>query len=250
MTTDLFPSVVETDRLRLVATSPASVDVHEAYRIAAHDEGIDEVARYVPWEPHDHPKETLEFLRREAEAHGAGESANYAIRVREDGGDGTGASVDEEARDVGGGDRAAGGDDEDDGDGGIGTDDPLLAGFCGLTVDWDRRRGELGIWLRERFWGRGYSGERALALLDLAFEVLDLEVVAIPVHVDNENSRRAVARYVDRVGGRRAGPFRHAAVHADGTVVDRVRFSVGRDDYLDADVEPGVSFRWDDAPGE
>jgi len=50
-----------------------------------------------------------------------------------------------------------------------------IAGFGGFSVDWEKRTAVLGTWLRKRFWGRGYSGERAAALVEVAFENLDLD---------------------------------------------------------------------------
>lgn len=220
----LFPETVETDRLRLRRLSADLLDPLSAYDVYAptRSETIAAETESLSFDPHRTPKATADFLADAAEKWESGEGAVYAVLP----------------------------DDDPDAYDGPAVEGRPYAGTTGLHLEWDRQVGGFGIHLRKPFWGRGYSGERAAALLDLAFDVLDLEVVAIPVHVDNENSRRAVARYVDRVGGRRAGPFRHAAVHADGTVVDRVRFSVGRDEYSDAAVKPGVSFRWDDAAGE
>jgi len=91
--------------------------------------------------PHETKKETLEFLERGRERWEDNEAASYVIRPREG---------------------------EDDGAGEI-------AGFGGFSVDWEKRTAVLGTWLRKRFWGRGYSGERAAALVEVAFENLDLD---------------------------------------------------------------------------
>jgi ribosomal-protein-alanine N-acetyltransferase len=50
-----------------------------------------------------------------------------------------------------------------------------------LSIDWDRRVGTLGTWLRKSYWGRGYSSERAAALIELVFEQLDLEIIEAEV---------------------------------------------------------------------
>jgi len=194
--TGLFPRTIETDRLRLEPRTPEHVDVHAAYRICSADDGIGEVTEYVTWDPHDHPKETHEFLERGRKKREENGTAAYAIRPRE-GEDGAGA----------------------------------LAGFAGLSVDWDTRRGDLGIWLRKRFWGRGYAGERAAALFELAFDRLDLEVVRVTHDPENEQSRRAIEKYVDRFGGRREGTFRNFLAYADGTVHDQVSYSVTADEW-------------------
>jgi len=99
-----------------------------------------------------------------------------------------------------------------------------------LILRWDRDLALPAIWLRKPFWGRGYSGERADALLGVAFDRLDLGMVAIPVHRDNGKSRRAVERYVDRHGGRYEGLLRHHSGRYDEPV-DHHRFSIAREEY-------------------
>ena len=207
----MFPVAVETDRLRLERAAPDAVDVRELYRVASGDDGIDEVTRYVSWDPHETPKETRDFLRACESGWNDAESAQYVVRPR-DGEDGAGE----------------------------------IAGTTGLTLRWDRRLAEPGIWLRRRFWGRGYSGERAGALLALAFGPLDLEVVAVHHHPDNDESRRAVERYVDRFGGRREGRLRNARRFGDAPV-DLVRYTVSRTEWREATADggPDARFVWE-----
>lgn len=194
MPSELFPDRIETDRLVLEAAGPDTVDVHELYEICS-GEDAERVTEYVTWEPHAHPKQTLEFLEFAADQHASGESAQYAIRPRE-------------------GEEGAG----------------EFAGMCGLTVDWDRNLAEPGIWLRPEFWGRGYSGERARALARLAFDRLDLDCVAVEVLDGNERSRSAVDSYVEALGGHYEGHLRHAKAWADGPV-DLHRWSITAAEY-------------------
>lgn len=210
----MFPERIETERLQFEPRTPEHVDYLEVYEHCSAGEEMEEVTEYVPWNPHQHPKETREFLERGAEMRADGDAADYAIRPR-------------------------------DGEPGAGE----FAGFSGLRIEWDLRRGELGIWLRKRFWGRGYSGERAAALLDLAFDRLDLEVVRVTHHPDNENSRRAVQRYVERFGGRREGRIRNVIAYADGTVHDQIGYSISQPEWKEAvdemDDPPTVRYDWD-----
>jgi RimJ/RimL family protein N-acetyltransferase len=203
---DLFPERIVTDRLELTAAGPDAVDIHELYRICSADDGIEAVTEYVTWEPHPHPRQTEEFLELAAEQRANGEVAHYVVRPR----------------------------DSEDGAG-------EFAGASGLTVDWDQRLAEPGIWLRRRFWGRGYSGERAAALLQLAFDRLDLDCVAIPVHEENEKSRRAVETYVERFGGRYEGLLRNVDAWTEGPV-NLHRFSVTAEEYAASDPERAATF--------
>ena len=195
----MFPETIETDRLRLAPRWPERVDLDDCYRICSSDPGIDEVTEYVTWDPHETKKETLEFLERGRERWDDDEAADYVIRPRE-GEDGAGE----------------------------------IAGFGGLSVDWEKRTAVLGTWLRKRFWGRGYSGERAAALVEVAFADLDLDLVAVSHLPENEQSRRAIEKYVDRLGGRREGLLRNNITFADGSVHDEVRYSIAHEEWRDA----------------
>ncbi len=200
----MFPERIETERLELTPCRPDEVDLDRCYRICSSDPGIEEVTRYVHWSPHDTKMETREFLEQARDRREAGEAAEYVIRPRE--GE-PGASE--------------------------------FAGLCGLECDWDRRTAEIGTWLRRRFWGRGYSAERAAALLEVAFTDLDLDLVVIAIHADNDASRRAVEGYVDRFDGRREGRLRNHLQFFDGSVHDAIRYTISHREWEES-VEGGA----------
>lgn len=190
----LFPKRIETDRLAFERLRRANLDLLEFYRLCSADD-MAEVTRYMPWEPHETPKETAEFVDRSENQWDEGAAATYLLRPR--------------------------GTEEGSGE---------IAGVGALECDWDRRTGDLGVWLRKRFWGRGYSGERATALIELAFERLDLELVAVTHHVDNEKSQAAIEEYVAAHGGRREGRLRNWVPYGD-EVADEVRYTISREEY-------------------
>ncbi|WP_435196140.1 GNAT family N-acetyltransferase [Natronomonas sp. EA1] len=193
----MFPESIETPRLRLERLSRDSVDVFDCYERRSHHElGIEAVTEYLPWDPHETVKETHDYISDLESQWDDGTRAEYVIRPK-DGASGTGEII----------------------------------GSGGLIVDWEKRLGKPAIWLRKPYWGHGYSGERADAMLELAFDRLDLELVAVPVQDGNDRSRRAVERYVERHGGQYEGLFRHSAVRPDGTVIDHHRYSVTREAY-------------------
>jgi len=195
----MFPETIATERLRLRPRRPAEVDLREVYEICSADPDIEEVTEYVTWSPHETIKETREFLALGKSKWEEREAAGYVLRPRE-GEDGAGE----------------------------------IAGFAGVSVDWDKRTGILGVWLRKRFWGRGYSGERAAALCELAFDRLDLDVVAVSHLPDNEQSKRAIEKYVDRLGGHREGRLRNGLTEQDGTVHDEVRYTISQAEWREA----------------
>lgn len=192
---DLFPARLETSRLVLEALATDTVDPLTYYRHVS-GESASEVTAHLPWDPHEHPKETLETIREAENARQTGEHARYVIRPKE-------------------GEEGAG----------------EFAGTTGIYPKWDRKTATFAIWLRPKFWGRGYSGERAAAMIELAFDRLDLELVAVS-HMDgNDRSRQAVERYVERFGGQHEGLLRNWQVNDDGSIVDMHRYTITREQY-------------------
>ncbi|MFC4447961.1 GNAT family N-acetyltransferase [Halorussus aquaticus] len=195
----MFLERIETERLELTPLTPENVDVLEFYRcVSRRNPNIGEITEYLSWDPHEMPKETAEFLESRTEARSAGEDAAYVIRPKE-GEDGAGE----------------------------------IAGATELHADWERLTAVLGTWLRKPFWGRGYSGERAAALMRVAFERLDLEVVAVTHHADNDKSRRAIEKYVAAHGGQHEGLLRNAGLAPDGPVGVH-RYTVTREQWNEA----------------
>ncbi|NKE37421.1 GNAT family N-acetyltransferase [Natronococcus sp. JC468] len=186
----LFPMEMESDRLRYERVHPDGFDAYELYEhVRAGAPHVDELTEYMTWDPHEHPKEAFDWVERCGEEFDDGSAANYLVRPTE-------------------GDRAG-----------------ELAGTAGIYPDWDRRIAVFGTWFRKPFWGRGYSGERAARMLELAFDRLDLEVVAVAHDPDNEQSRRAIEKYVERFGGHTEGRIRNDIV-IDDEPRDSIRYSI------------------------
>lgn len=191
----LFPVEMESERLRYERLHPDDFDPYELYDHAREDApAIDEITEYVTWDPYESPKEAFDWVDTCGEQFDADEEATYVVRPKE-------------------GDRAG-----------------ELAGLAGLHPHWEQRLAIMGVWFRKPFWGRGYSSERADRMLELAFERLDLGVVAVTHDPENENSRRAIERYVDRFGGRKEGEIRNDIV-IGGEPRDSVRYSISREEW-------------------
>lgn len=194
----MFPECIETDRLILEQlTMDHLFELYKYKKTSA--PGIEKITRYVTWSPDRSLNETREFIEHQDEQWNDGEGATYLIRL---------------------------GETEDD----TGT----FAGIASLSIDWNCRTATFGTWLRKEYWGRGYSGERAGALLDLAFNRLDLEIVLVGHHPDNERSERAVQKYVEAHGGRREGHLRNNTAFNDGSVHDEIRYSIHHEEYQEA----------------
>jgi len=212
--TDLFPRVVRTERLRFERFRPELVDALDEgrlYHYYGHEEGIEDATAMMTWEPHAHRKETADTLGMLASADG---EAVYALFPR-----------DELDVDPDGVDPSA-------------LDADAFAGTAGLHPDWERRVAGFGMWLRKPYWGRGYSGERADAFVAVAFDRLDVDAVVVETYPENERSRRAIEKYVDRWGGSFQGTFRRFKA-VDGPQ-DVRRYAIDRGDYDAAAVDPGL----------
>ncbi len=69
--------------------------------------------------------------------------------------------------------------------------DGRLAGSCGLPrLSWERRRFEIGYWVRTSLVGNGYVSECVAQLTRLCFERFDARRVEICASADNLRSRR------------------------------------------------------------
>ncbi len=163
----LFPENIETTSLSFEPLSRDNIDVLELYGLLGKGETIEAETRYLNWSAYDSPYQTKQFLEKTEEHWQEGTKASYILRSRE----------------------------QDDG----------VVGFTTLSIEWGRRLGEFGIFLRKPFWGRGYSQQRARAMIYLAFDQLDLEVIEVSCSIDNDRAKRAIEKYVDEFGGEYVG---------------------------------------------
>jgi ribosomal-protein-alanine N-acetyltransferase len=203
---DLFPDEVVTERLRLERESVEDGDLRERYASMSSDAMDESEVAYVPIAPFEHLQAVREFVAQREDRTESGDAGTYVVRPRE-GEDGAG--------------------------------DP--AGEAELFAVWQRQAAFMTFGLRKRFWGRGYSGERAAALLRLAFERLDLEVVFVSHLVANENSKRAIEKYVERFDGRREGRLRNQYV-LDDEPRDVVQYSISRTAFEASGERPDCEF--------
>jgi RimJ/RimL family protein N-acetyltransferase len=85
----------------------------------------------------------------------------------------------------------------------------------------------IGYWLAQASTGQGFATETVLALVRVAFEVENLELVEIQCAADNERSA-LVAR---RAGFTHDGTLRARLRSEDGTRTDRASFSILKAEY-------------------
>jgi RimJ/RimL family protein N-acetyltransferase len=94
--------------------------------------------------------------------------------------------------------------------------DQAFIGWCGLT-QWNPayRSASLGYCLEEAAWGHGYATEAAHALLQWAFDTLDLN----RVQAETDTRNQASARVLEKLGFVREGTLREDCV-VNGDVSD------------------------------
>jgi RimJ/RimL family protein N-acetyltransferase len=109
----------------------------------------------------------------------------------------------------------------------ISLEDGTLIGVCGLKRDGRGKRGnapEIGYWLGVPFWGQGYATEAARALVDHAFEDLELERLEADARVSNPASRRVL----EKCGFQWEGvALRRVRAIGSSTPIDRFRLDRG-----------------------
>ncbi|WP_435333553.1 GNAT family N-acetyltransferase [Haloarchaeobius sp. TZWWS8] len=225
---NLLPASFETERLRYERLDTDAVDVFDLYEVMG-DADFELVARHISKKRHHTPKDTWDYLRESEEKWEEAERANWAMFPKAGEPDGEG-------------DDGLGGDDDDFAAG-------EFAGVASLIPLWDQRTARLGIWLRKPFWGRGYSGERADALVELAFDRLDLELVAAAHTTENEGSKRAIEKYVETWGGQYDGVLRNW-ITLDGEPRDLHRYTITREQYEESDVDTGLQVHEELSVGE
>ncbi len=114
--------------------------------------------------------------------------------------------------------------------------DGAFIGWCGLTR-WNRdhRSASMGYCLDDGAWGMGYATEAARALLQWAFQTLELN----RVQAETDTRNAASARVLEKLGFVREGTLREDCV-ANGEVSDSWVYGLLRREWLPSS-RPGPS---------
>ncbi|KAJ5066671.1 putative gnat family [Anaeramoeba ignava] len=96
-----------------------------------------------------------------------------------------------------------------------------LIGIIGLIFEPENKMAEIGYWIGSPYWGNGYATEAAKALIDFAFNHLDVNKVHGKVYSHNNAS----ARVLEKVGMVREGFRKKHALHGD-EYFDLIEFGI------------------------
>jgi RimJ/RimL family protein N-acetyltransferase len=193
----LFSPQLETDRLVLQRFCRGNIDSRHLYALETEEKRTAGVYEHVPQSPYETVKDAYDELDRIETRWEEGEGARYIVRL-------------DSSRDE--------------------TEE--FVGIADLHCEWGRRTGYLGFILHRPFWGRGYASECAETLLALAFDRLDLDLIALQHQDRNDRSRRAVERIVDRFGGQHDCLLRNWTP-MDDHIADEHRYTISCEQYLE-----------------
>lgn len=196
----MFPIVFETDRLRFERLCEANLPPDEYYEVcSANRSTIDDETRYLPWDPVQTMEEAASRLKDFEASWEERDRPEWIIKPKTEP-----------------------------------TETESIAGTTGIICRWEQDLAVPTIWLKKSYWGNGYSGERADALLKIIFDQLDMEMTAILIHSENQKSYRAVEKYVERHGGRYEGVLRNHGGRYDEPI-DHHRFTISHSEYQNTD---------------
>ena len=105
------------------------------------------------------------------------------------------------------------------------TEQGSLVGAINLRLEADHYRGELGYWIGQPFWGRGYGTEAVRAVIEYGFETLALNRV-VARHL---RRNPASGRVMQKAGMRREGEQRQH-IHKNGRFEDLEYYGIVRGD--------------------
>lgn len=188
----MYPNRIETERLCLEPVHE-QMNPKELYRYCGEENGnIDDLTRHISWDKHPSVLKSVKVLSNMRNDWFEGEAAHYQISYK--------------------------------------NDDEFI-GLGSLDIDHSRNRAEIGVWLRKKFWGNKISKERALALSEVGFNLLDLSSIIVIVSEKNEKSQKAVSKYMSKLGGEKCGKIPDGHLFESGDVTDSVIYSVTSEQF-------------------
>ncbi len=90
----------------------------------------------------------------------------------------------------------------------------LIGSISLMNVEQENKRAELGIWIKEEYWGKGYGTEAEKLMTKYGFEELNLNSIHARAYSFNERSQRAIKSIGFKENGKqRAALYRHGDYH-------------------------------------
>ncbi len=104
-----------------------------------------------------------------------------------------------------------------------------VIGGCGIDgINKSQGTAEVGYWLGEKYWRRGYGSEALDAMLKFTFNSLKLRRVSAPIFAGNPSSGKLLEKY----GFKKEGLKRKSAVcKANGKIRDEVVYGLLKEEW-------------------
>jgi len=100
-------------------------------------------------------------------------------------------------------------------------------GFTILDFDEQRKKAELGYFIHEKYWGIGYTSEAVKAVIQYAFDTLDLHKLVTGCNAENLNSEKIMLKH----GFQKEAHLRQHVFH-EGLWKDRVEYGMLKKDWM------------------
>ncbi|RQP08877.1 MAG: N-acetyltransferase, partial [Chryseobacterium sp.] len=100
-------------------------------------------------------------------------------------------------------------------------DDHKFVGGIGLHLDRQNNKAELGYWIAEPFWNRGYATEAAEAVLKFGFDTLKLNKIFATHFLHNPSS----GRIMQKIGMKKEAELRQHYLK-NGKYLDAVQYAI------------------------
>lgn len=107
-------------------------------------------------------------------------------------------------------------------------DENKLIGAIDLRIKAKRRSAEIGYVLNEKYHKKGYGKEAAQAILDFAFNTLDLHKVTADCQADNKASEALMKS----LGMKKEGRLRQHELWKNGQWVDMLQYGTLKEEYF------------------
>jgi RimJ/RimL family protein N-acetyltransferase len=164
----MFPYRIKTDRLILEKPEVEPDFVYNLHSICS-GESSEKITDLISWSPHSNLDQTKEVVEKWSNEFDTFENLNYKMILKDTG---------------------------------------EFIGMGGISTCWSKNYGQLGCWIKPEYWGNGLSGERADALIELAFDYFGLNYLIIRVDEDNEKSISSISKYIDKYNGQRCFKYK------------------------------------------
>lgn len=106
------------------------------------------------------------------------------------------------------------------------TSEELIGSVSLLSIKQKDKRAELGIWIKEDYWGKGYGTEAEELMVKYGFEELNLHSIYARAFDFNERSQKAI----EKVGFKKVGKQRES-LYRNGRYCDTLYYDMLKEEW-------------------